>query len=41
MLQSHEAIYDHGQPRWLADKPPVEEARVNVTLIPSQDSAAT
>ena len=41
MLQRYEAIYDHGQPRWLTDKPPVEEARVIVTPIPSQASAAT
>ena len=41
MLQSYEAIYDHGQLRWLTDKPPAEEARVIVTLIPSQASAAT
>lgn len=27
MLQSYEAIYDHGQLRWLTDKPPVEEKR--------------
>lgn len=36
MLQSYEAIYDHGQIRWLTDKPPVEEARVIVTMLPSQ-----
>ncbi|MDP2783449.1 MAG: hypothetical protein Q8O38_02460 [Sulfurimicrobium sp.] len=41
MLQSYEAIYDHGQIRWLTDKPPVEEARVIVTMLPSQASAAT
>lgn len=41
MLQSYEAIYDHGRLRWLTDKPPVEEARVIVTLISSQASAAT
>ena len=36
MLQSYEAIYDHGQIRWLTDKPPVEEARVIVTMLPPQ-----
>ena len=36
MLQSYEAIYDHGQIRWLTDKPPVEEARVIVTMLPSE-----
>lgn len=40
MLQSYEAIYDHGQIRWLADKPPVEEARVIVTMLPVQPEFA-
>jgi len=40
MLQSYEAIYDHGQLKWLTDKPPVEEARVIVTMLPSQASTA-
>ena len=39
--RTDEAIYDHGQPRWPTDKPPAEEARVIVTLIPSQASVAT
>ena len=34
MLQSYEAIYDHGQIKWLGDKPPVEAAHVIVTLLP-------
>lgn len=37
MLPSYEAVYDHGQLRWLTDKPPVEEARVIVTLLPPKD----
>lgn len=41
MLQSFEAIYDHGQIRWLTDKPPVEEARVIVTLLPAQAPGAS
>jgi len=41
MLQSYEAIYDHGQIRWLTDKPPVEEARVIVTMLPPQAGAAS
>jgi len=41
MLQSYEAIYDHGQIRWLTDKPPVEEAHVIVTMLPQQADAAT
>ena len=39
MLQSYEAIYDHGQLKWLGDKPPVEEARVIVTMLPPLESA--
>ena len=39
MLQSYEAIYDHGQLRWIADKPPVEEARVIVTMLSEQSGA--
>jgi len=34
MLQSYQAIYDHGRLTWLTDKPTVEEARVIVTLLP-------
>ena len=30
--QSYEAIYDHGQMKWLGDRPDVEEARVIVTI---------
>lgn len=33
MLKSYEAIYDHGQMKWLGDRPPVEEARVIVTIL--------
>jgi len=40
MLQSYEAIYDHGQIRWLTDKPPVEEARVIVTMLPPHTGAS-
>jgi hypothetical protein len=40
MLQSYEAFYDHGQIRWLADKPPVEEGRIIVTILPPQVSEA-
>jgi hypothetical protein len=32
-LQSYEAIYDHGQMKWLNDRPQVEEARVIVTIL--------
>lgn len=37
MLHSYEAVYDHGQLRWLTDKPPVGEARVIVTLLLPKD----
>ena len=36
MLQSYEAIYDHGRLTWLADKPSVEAAHVIVTLLPDE-----
>ncbi|MBN2856199.1 MAG: hypothetical protein JXK51_08150 [Halothiobacillaceae bacterium] len=41
MLHSYEAIYDHGQLRWLGDKPPVDAARVIVTLLPSPSNTPT
>lgn len=34
-LQSYEAIYDHGQMKWLGDLPRLEEARVIVTILSS------
>ena len=40
MLQSYEAIYDHGQMKWLGDRPPVEEARVIVTILSAPPSAS-
>jgi hypothetical protein len=36
MLKSYEAIYDHGQIRWLETPPDVEEARIIVTVLPPQ-----
>lgn len=33
MLKSYEAIYDHGQIRWLEAPPDVEEARVIITVL--------
>lgn len=39
-LQSYEAIYDHGQMKWLGDKPQVEEARVIVTILPGKKREA-
>ncbi|MHB1124339.1 MAG: hypothetical protein ACYC0T_16710 [Ramlibacter sp.] len=38
MLQSFEAIYDHGQIKWLGDKPPAEAARVIVTMLAPLES---
>ncbi|MDD5579585.1 MAG: hypothetical protein PHY16_09935 [Methylobacter sp.] len=40
MLQSYEAIYDHGRLTWLGDKPSVEEAHVIVTLLPAEEAPA-
>ena len=34
MLQSYEAIFDHGSIRWLGDKPKIETARIIVTMLP-------
>lgn len=39
-LQSYEAIYDHGQMRWLGDSPQVEEARVIVTILSELNAIA-
>lgn len=36
MLQSYEAIYDHGRIKWTGDSPQVEEARVIVTVLSPQ-----
>jgi len=36
-LQSYEAIYDHGQVKWLGDRPQVEQARVIVTILSDKD----
>lgn len=38
-LQSYEAIYDHGQMKWLNDRPQVEAARVIVTILSAKDIA--
>lgn len=37
VLQSYEAIYDHGRMEWLREKPTIERARVIVTVIPSEE----
>jgi hypothetical protein len=33
MLKSYEAIFEHGQVRWLAEQPSVETARIIVTIL--------
>lgn len=40
-LQSYEAIYDHGQMKWLSDRPQVDEARVIVTILSGKCIAPT
>jgi len=40
-LQSYEAIYDHGQMKWLGDRPDVEEARVIVTILSDKSIVPT
>ncbi len=40
-LQSYEAIYDHGQMKWLGEKPQVEEARVIVTILSENITVVT
>ena len=40
-LQSYEAIYDHGQMKWLGESPQVEEARVIVTVLSESITMAT
>lgn len=32
-MQSYEAIYEHGQLKWLGDKPETRKARVIVTIV--------
>lgn len=39
MLQSYQALYDHGRLTWLTDKPSAEEAHVIVTLLPPEKDA--
>jgi hypothetical protein len=33
MLKSYEAIYEHGQVRWLEEQPPIRSARIIVTIL--------
>ena len=35
MLNSYEAIYDHGRIQWLDQIPDLEKARIIVTVLPS------
>lgn len=38
MIKSYEAYYEHGQLRWIGDKPGEKKARVIVTLLPVQEA---
>ena len=38
MLQSYEAIYEHGTIKWLGDKPPIKQAHVIVTILPEKEA---
>jgi hypothetical protein len=33
MLKSYEATLDHGQVKWLADRPNIDNARIIVTIL--------
>ena len=35
MLNSYEAIYDHGQIEWVDQPPPLEKAHVIITVLPA------
>ena len=39
MLQSYEAIYEHGTMKWLGDKPPIKQAHVIVTILPEKEAS--
>ena len=41
MLQSYEAIYEHGAMKWLGDKPPFKYAHVIVTILPEQQGSSS
>jgi hypothetical protein len=41
MLNSYEAILDHGQLKWLDQAPPLEHARVIVTVLPATSAQPT
>lgn len=40
ILQSYEAIYEHGEMKWLGDKPPVKQAHVIVTILSDKEAIA-
>lgn len=40
MLQSYEAIYEHGAMKWLGDKPPIKHAYVIVTILAEKETTA-
>jgi hypothetical protein len=41
MLQSYEAICDHGKLLWLGDRPGDEELRVIVTVLPGKTASVS
>ncbi len=41
MLQSYEAIYEHGAIIWLGEKPSVKQAHVIVTVLGITETATT
>jgi len=41
MLQSYEAIYDHGKMLWLGDRPGDDGVRVIVTVLPNNATSVS
>ena len=39
MLQSYEAIYEHGAMKWLGDRPSIKQVRVIVTILPEKEAS--
>jgi hypothetical protein len=37
VMKSYEAIYDHGQMKWLKEKPDIGKARVIVTILTNEE----
>ena len=41
MFKSYEAIYEHGQVKWLNDKPKINSARIIVTILEEASTSQT